>query len=272
MDKKKLAKKLLKIYAIAKIPLTVYLIVILATVPAINQVDGEAIKGAHRGNSIKFEENTLKAFQSAVDSPTYNFIEFDIQYSKDRRIVVFHETDMFKLPKKFVSVNEMTYAELQIYFNFKIPQYHEVMDLINCQKPVEIEIKSHGNSEQDKALVDFIIADLEKRNCKEFMLASPTEQIIKYIEETYPEINTGRVYWIHPLAVIPLETTTRWFYETTDADYVLLHGYNIKNYDMLLKCKPEDKGIVFWYFTDEVYIVENPKCEKLWFEATPKTN
>lgn len=265
MDKKEIAKKLLKFYAIARIPLTVYLIVILATVPAINQVEGETVLGAHRGNSIEYEENTLEAFKSALDNPKYQFIEFDIQYSKDGKIVVFHETDMFKLPKKFVSVSDMTYAEIQIYFDFKIPQYHEVMDLIQNQKPVEIEIKSHGNPEQDKELVDFIVKDLETRNCNKYMIASPTEEIIQYIEEKHPQINTGRVYWIHPLAVIPLETTTKMFYKTTDADYVLLHGYNIKNYDLLLKCKPEDKGIVFWYFTDEVYIVENPKnCEKFW--------
>lgn len=265
MEKKKLAKKIAKWYLIARIPLFIYFVISLSIVPAIDAVPTNTVLGAHRGNSLEFEENTLEAFKAALNDPKYQFIEFDVQYSKDGKIVVFHETNMFKIPKKLVNVSQMTHAELQEYFEFKIPLYHEVMDLIDNQKPVEIEIKSHGYPEQDKALVDFIVEDCKKRKCEKFMIASPAEHIIQYVEENYPEINTGRVFWIHPYSILPLETTTQWFYECSEADYVMLHGYNIKNYDLLLKCKPEDKGIVFWYFTDEVYVVENPQdCTSFW--------
>ena len=273
MEKKKLLWEKYKWYLLIKVPILIYLAISLSIVPTINAVPQEVIQGAHRGNSIDFEENTLDAFKSALESDKYTFIEFDVQYSKDNKIVVFHQNDQYHIPKQWVEISELNYNELQSYFKFKIPQYHEVMDLVNNQKPLDIEIKSHGDFEKDKQLVDFVIADCENRNCDKIILTSPSEEVIEYIEEKYPKINTRRVFWIHPFSILPLETTTTWFYESTQADYMIMHGYNIKNYNLLLKCKPKDKGIMFWYYTDEIYIAENPEnCGSFWIEQTPQVS
>ena len=48
---------------------------------------------AHRGNRFSYPENTLIAFKN---SPNCDFIEFDIQLTKDKEIVIIHD----KTPKR----------------------------------------------------------------------------------------------------------------------------------------------------------------------------
>ena len=242
--------------ALTKVPFLIYLVVTLSMVPAIEAVGPNYIQGAHRGASIDYEENTLEAFEKAVNEPKYDFIEFDVQYTKDKEIAVFHQTVKYGIPKKLIEISNLTYEELDEKFEFHVPNYSEAMEIIAGKKPVEIEIKSHGNEQEDFELVDFIIKDCKKRKiCKEILISSPSEHIVKYLKENYPEIKTGRVYWVVPSTFIESEYLTEALYNGTEADYLLMHGYNINNYELLSKLKPVNKTLVFWYFTDEIYIV-----------------
>ena len=45
---------------------------------------------AHRGYTQKTSENTITAFQLCVDYKV-DYIEFDVHYSKDEKIVVHHD-------------------------------------------------------------------------------------------------------------------------------------------------------------------------------------
>ena len=132
-------KKAFVILSIVKLPLTIYLIASLLMVPSINSIQAKFIQGAHRGASLDFEENTLEAFNKAVEEPKYQFIEFDIQYTKDHKITVFHQNTMYHIPKNFVETSEMEYSELLSEFDFKIPQYHKVMNCIKQSKPINVE-------------------------------------------------------------------------------------------------------------------------------------
>jgi glycerophosphoryl diester phosphodiesterase len=53
--------------------------------------------GAHRGASEEHIENTVAALKAADKNSKYAFIEFDVQYSKDKRIVVYHDKRMLRL-------------------------------------------------------------------------------------------------------------------------------------------------------------------------------
>jgi len=256
---KKLVKKhrkILKKILFANLILIVYLLVSFLIVPEIDSVDAETIYGAHRGASVDYKENTVDAFEKALEDAKYQFIEFDIQYSKDEEIVVFHENTRFRRPKKGVSTPDLTYDELNSKFEFEIPVYEEVMKLLGGKKPLNIEIKSHGDFEQDKRLVDFIIQDCKNRGISDqVMISAISNEIIEYIEEKHPEVRTGKVHFVTINSLMPVSNICDDVYDTT-ADYVLLHGYNLHNYKTLIECKPEDKNLIFWYFTDEAYIVK----------------
>jgi glycerophosphoryl diester phosphodiesterase len=259
---KKQNKEILKICLILKSILTIYLVAGLLIVPGIDRVSAETVYGAHRGASVDFEENTIEAFEKAIEDEKYKFIEFDIQYSKDGEIVVFHENNRFRFPKKGVSTPDMTYDELNDKFEFDIPVYEEVMEVVAGEKPLNIEIKSHGDLEQDKKLVDFIVKDCEERGLtNQIIISVISNDVLFYITEEYPEIKTGKVYFVTMDSLIPISEFSDDVYDTP-ADYILLHGYNIRNYSTLIESKPEDKTLIFWYFTDESYIVKDkPDCE-----------
>ena len=91
---------------------------LLVSVPEISAIDSQDyILGAHRGASLDFEENTLEAFELAVENPLYEFIEFDIQLTSDGKKVVIHQNNILRIPKKFARVSTMNYSEVQETFD-----------------------------------------------------------------------------------------------------------------------------------------------------------
>ncbi|MFX1401592.1 MAG: glycerophosphodiester phosphodiesterase, partial [Promethearchaeota archaeon] len=66
----------------------------------------------HKGASKLKPENTLIAFQKAIDLQA-DYIEFDIQASKDGEIVVFHDYDILRLTGMEGYIEDMTLNELK---------------------------------------------------------------------------------------------------------------------------------------------------------------
>ena len=250
-----------------------YLMIFLAKTPDINaMVTANMTLGAHRGSSVEFRENTLDAIKSAIENPKYNFLEFDVQYTKDGKIVVFHDWSLLRMQLKMRKIAGLTYEEITNITDYHVPLYEEVIEIIGNKKKVNIEIKPKGSLkgdyEEDIKLTNYIIADCEKRGIKQnLIISSISPKVVKYVSENYPEMKTGIVYWVTPVTYIPSERLVQNFYEKTEAmgaDYILLHGINVKNYDLLSELKPEDTTLVFWYFNDKVLIIENGSSERSW--------
>lgn len=66
---------------------------------------------AHRGNSGECPENTMLAFERAI-AVGADWIEIDVYLTKDRQLVVSHDTDTGRTGDKTLSVTNSTYAEL----------------------------------------------------------------------------------------------------------------------------------------------------------------
>jgi len=267
---KKHKKKVLILSIITKIPLMLYIIWILSTVPTIDAInpDYEVIKGAHRGDSVECIENTFNALKNATDKDEYEFVEFDIQYTKDRQIVVYHDIALLRLEGKSDQIENLTYDELQELSSFPIPTYQEVMDYVGGKKKLDIEIKSQGNTEDDKELLNFVIRDVTERGILDkIMISSVSDDVIIYSKEKYPDIKTGKIYWIHNSTFLPFDFLTHELYkdlEQMDADYVFLHGSNIHNMSDLIEQKPEDVTLAFWYFNDQMYLVQVDENDGMW--------
>ena len=87
------------------------------------------------------------------------------------------------------------------------------------------------------------------------MISAISGDVVEYIEEKYPEIKTGKIDWITLKSLLPIKRFCEDLYDTP-ADYIIVHAYNVYNSDNLIECKPEDKSLIFWYLTDEVYIID----------------
>lgn len=101
---------------------------------------------AHRGlfdNHTNAPENSLPAFQKAVEAGFG--IELDVQLTKDKVPVVFHDFTLERACKTKGRVNEFTYKELKKLKLFRSEQYiptlEEALSLIDGQTPIIVELK-----------------------------------------------------------------------------------------------------------------------------------
>lgn len=222
--------------------------------------------GAHRGASIDHLENSYPALIAATQDPQYAFIEFDVQYSKDGQIVIFHDKRLLRLFGKLATINNSTYAELVEATDGQIARYVDVMDAVD--KKLNIEIKSQGDDEEDCRLADAIIEDIQNRGREDdIMISSISSDVIRYIKETHPSIPTGQIYWLTSSTYLHFDRLTERLYKKfseSKADYLMLHVANLRNMEGLLKLKPRGKTIMFWDFDDHMYLVRQNYHDRLW--------
>ena len=104
---------------------------------------------AHRGfhsRSLKVSktvpENSLEAFRLAIEK-NYS-IEMDIHFTKDFKIIVFHDFFLGRLTTKtgFVFNKNLSYIKkAKLSNNEKVPTIEEVFNLVNGRVPILLEIK-----------------------------------------------------------------------------------------------------------------------------------
>ncbi len=105
---------------------------------------------AHRGFKRKYPENTLIAFEAAIDAGA-DMIELDVTLSKDREVIVIHDDTLDRTSNGKGPVQQYRLAELKqldagSWFDprFKgerIPTLGEVLDLVRNRILLNIEIK-----------------------------------------------------------------------------------------------------------------------------------
>jgi glycerophosphoryl diester phosphodiesterase len=99
---------------------------------------------AHRGASGDFTENTLQAFEEAIDRGC-DAIEFDVQ-SIGNRFRIFHDNNFERMFGIDIDTNKISEAEANklVYPNLeKIPTLQQALDYVNGRVDVNIEIKSN---------------------------------------------------------------------------------------------------------------------------------
>lgn len=114
---------------------------------------------AHRGYSAKYPENSLLAFNKAVEYGADGF-ELDIHLTKDEQIVVIHDHTINRTTTGRGKVVEMSFDEIQQFniknglFNVtdeKVPLLSEVLDIVKKHnKLLNIEIKAEPGKIEDK--------------------------------------------------------------------------------------------------------------------------
>lgn len=157
---------------------------------------------AHRGASGDYPENTLLAFDKALDLDVYG-IELDVHKSKDGHLVVIHDEDIQRTFKGKGLVMDYTLAELKKFncrkFEFienldcKIPTLREVFELIkDTNITLNIEAKTdliHYDLEQD--VIDLI----KEYNFEEKVLISSfNHKCIKIFKELDNNLKYGALY------------------------------------------------------------------------------
>ena len=165
---------------------------------------------AHRGASKAAPENTMPAFEAAIESGA-DYIELDVQLTKDGELVVFHDDNIKRTTDGVGVLTEKTYAELQrysagswfsddgTYDDVRIPKLSEVLDLVGHDIMLNIEIKSHGNVEATAEKVVELVEEYDlTTSC---YVTSFSYQALKKVKELQPKIKTALIANIAPSTV-----------------------------------------------------------------------
>ena len=110
----------------------------------------EVLIVGHRGASSVSPENTLKAFQKAIELKA-DYVEFDVRETRDGNLVVTHDEDIKRITGKDGLIKDMTLNELR-KLNFgegeKIPTLQELVELTKNRIGLNCEIVVEGITEK----------------------------------------------------------------------------------------------------------------------------
>ena len=158
----------------------------------INKADtsGILVDYAHRGlHNESLPENSLGAFQNAVKH-RYG-IELDIQLSKDKVPMVFHDATLNRVCGIDGKLAEYTCEELQkmhlLGSEYTIPTFKEVLELVDGRIPLLIEFKP-GSTE----LCDIVCPILDEYNGS-FCIESFDPFILRRIKAIRPRFARGQL-------------------------------------------------------------------------------
>ncbi len=104
---------------------------------------------AHRGASAYEPENTLRAFERAIEMGA-TMLELDVYVSGDGHVVVSHDADLSRVAGEPARIQAMTLAELKqvdVGQGERIPTLEEVIDHVRDRAELYIELKGQRTPE-----------------------------------------------------------------------------------------------------------------------------
>jgi glycerophosphoryl diester phosphodiesterase len=150
------------------------------------------LKIAHRGAKGYEPENTLQAFQKALDLNA-DGIELDVHLSADGHIIVIHDETIDRTTNGKGFVNNLSLSELKSFLiadQLEIPTLNEVFDLTDKKCLINIELKGAGTASKVVALIEEYISD-KNWNYEHFIISSFDWNMLQEVHILNPNIAIG---------------------------------------------------------------------------------
>jgi glycerophosphoryl diester phosphodiesterase len=140
---------------------------------------------AHRGASADERENTLPAFERAIEAGA-DFVELDVQASSDGALVVFHDLDLDRLTPLRGPLRRRELAELREH---GIPTLEEVIEVTRGRIRVMAELRSvhlyrrHDVIGRTAALLgdEDVLLSFGRRTLQEARRRKPSLRVLQHV-------------------------------------------------------------------------------------------
>lgn len=140
---------------------------------------------AHRGASADERENTLPAFERAIELGA-DYVELDVQVSADGALVVFHDLDLDRLTPLRGPLRRRPLAELREH---DIPLFEDVVELARGRIGVMAELRSaylfrrHDLIGRTAALLgdDDVLLSFGRRTLQESRRRKPSLRVLQHV-------------------------------------------------------------------------------------------
>jgi glycerophosphoryl diester phosphodiesterase len=157
---------------------------------------------AHRGATGYAPENTIAGFDLAVDMKA-DYIEIDVQRSKDGKLVLIHDTTVNRTTDGTGKVGDLTFEQLRSldagswkgeeFTGEKIPTFEEILDRYRGKVGILIELKA---PELYPGIEEQVAEQLKKRNLdkpqnEKIIIQSFNFDSMKKMNELLPKVPIG---------------------------------------------------------------------------------
>lgn len=194
---------------------------------------------AHRGYMAEGVENTIGSLRAAKKANA-DFVEMDIQQTKDQQFVVFHDSNLGRLANRSEQVKDLTLAELQEIqvsaggFTDSIPSFEAYLAVAKeIDMKLVVEVKLHGSESDD--LEERLVKILQEAGVtKEYIVQSLDEGTIARVKALNEEIRTGYLVALN-IGNLP----------KTSADIVVIEEFSLNN-RLMEQARQQGKGIAVW--------------------------
>lgn len=150
-------------------------------------INSDILVIGHMGASKTEPENSLRSFKRAIELEA-DFIELDVQFSKDKEIVVIHDYDIKRITGQDGYIKEMTVQQLKQYDigeGESIPTLKEVISLTKGKIGLQIELKEEGTG---KVVIDML---REANLIDSTIISSFNHKEILRVQEIEPRVRLG---------------------------------------------------------------------------------
>ena len=115
---------------------------------------------AHRGEHLHHPENTLPAYQAAIDAGA-DFIEVDLRTTSDGKLVIMHDATVDSQTNGKGAVKDMTFAQIRALDvrGSKVPTFDEVLDLARGKIGVYVDSKQVSAADMIAAVERYDMQD-----------------------------------------------------------------------------------------------------------------
>jgi glycerophosphoryl diester phosphodiesterase len=161
---------------------------------------GDALITAHRGAKAVAPENTMAAFKAAMDAGA-DFIELDVQHTKDRQVVVLHDADFMRMggdPRRIADLTAAEVATIDLgskrgpqFAGEHAPTLEEVINLVRGRMKINIELKYNV---PDPGLAPAVVELLRREDfIDQVVITSLDYAALKQVEGIEPRLKTGHI-------------------------------------------------------------------------------
>jgi glycerophosphoryl diester phosphodiesterase len=173
-----------------------------------------ALVAAHRGASSLAPENTIEAFEKAIEIGA-EMIEFDVRSTRDGVLVAFHD-----------EVRDWTYTELCERLPWAPPRLEQVVDVCAGRIVLDVELKEGGYVDQALRVV----------SRAELIVTSFLPEVVAEAKLLRPDFRVGLL--LAAGADVPA---------AADADFLAPH-YSLLDHGLVGE---QHDGLVVWTVNDE---------------------
>ncbi|MGB0921954.1 MAG: glycerophosphodiester phosphodiesterase [Alphaproteobacteria bacterium] len=141
---------------------------------------GGLLAFAHRGGAHDFPENTMEAFEGAVNLG-YRYIETDVHATSDGVLLAFHDDKLDRVTDKQGPIHQLTYDEVKqakINGTHEIPRFEE---LLLAFSQIRINIDPKADTAVEPLVASLAAHDAFDRVC----IGSFSDARLRHFRETF---------------------------------------------------------------------------------------